>query len=185
MATEFRPDLPVCPHLPAVARPLTAAVARAGRAGGPAADYRVSLDYAQSLWREGKPAQALLQLNRAWAADLQGDEAVLREWPPPYRALDWILRDAGRSGFLGNPVRHFQHLATRMNAVRPVPRRWRAWAGMHLAARLLDPRDFPPDEPQRLAEKLVIPGIDEVIAGLETHGWAGEAAVFTAVWENA
>jgi len=33
----------------------------------------------------------------------------------PYSAILWIIQHAPPNQFLGNPVRHFQHLASRMN----------------------------------------------------------------------
>jgi hypothetical protein len=140
--------------------------------------YHAALSYAQSLWLEGKPAQALLQLNKAFSADLAGHEPVLGEWRPPYEAKAWIIRES-RQGerFLGNPVRHYQHLASRMNAVNPVPRRWRAWACFHMAERILGP-EYERDFRQIEQENLRIPEIDEIAAGLEENGWPGERGVW-------
>lgn len=139
-----------------------------------AAFYVAALSYAQSLWLEGKPAQALLQLNKAFAADLSGDDPVLRDWPPPFAAKSWIMA-ASRSGsaFLGNPVRHYQHLATRMNNVNPVPRRWRAWACFHLAEAVLGP-GYERDARQVELECIVIPTPEETEDGLRRAGWPDE-----------
>ena len=117
-----------CPYLPAVDRRLTAEWTRIHRGRRDAGFYRAALEYGQSLWMEGKPAQAILQLNKAWSADLEGGECVLSEWPLPYRALVWMLKHAPEGRFLGNPVRHFLHLATRVRGERAEIRIWRAWA---------------------------------------------------------
>lgn len=132
-----------------------------------------------SEWRS---AQALLQLNKAFSVDLAGNEAVLGEWHPPYEAKAWIIRKS-RQGerFLGNPVRHYQHLASRMNAVNPVPRRWRAWACFHMAERILGP-EFERDFRQIDEGKLRIPEADGIAAGLEENGWPGEREVWARVF---
>ena len=125
--------LPPCPHLPLPGRPLTAAsMQEAGTSRG-AGFYFLALECAQSRWLAGLPAQAVLLLNRALAADLRGDEPVLADWPFPYRAAGWIMRSRAPAQFIGNPRRHFQHLATRMVEPRKELRTWRAWACWALA----------------------------------------------------
>ncbi len=136
--------------------------------------YLAALRYAQSLWLQGKPAQAILQLNKAWSASLRGDEAVLKEHPSPFRALAWILRHVRDGDFLGNPVRHFQHLATRMSGRNAEVRTWRAWACFALSERLLDPGTFPRDEVQIRKEHLKIPDEDVILIQLNRLGWPGE-----------
>ena len=85
-----------CPWLPGVERVYAAEDVRAlGEARG-AEFYLTSLGYAQSQWRVGLPAQALLQVNRALACSLGGDEAVLGEWPLPYIAMTWLRASASR-----------------------------------------------------------------------------------------
>ena len=125
-----------------------------------AAFYLDALVFAQGHWLAGKPAQAILQLNRAFSADLREDDPVLKEWPWPYAALEWIMENAadGRAGFLGNPVRHFQHLATRMSGPRGELRIARAWECFHIARRVLAGRgDFPLDGQQIAREGIFIP----------------------------
>ena len=71
--------------------------------------YQDALRYAQSQWISGKPAQAILQLDKAWMADLPADHPVLRfpsaalsgacfgscgEWPRPETAAIWETRCA-------------------------------------------------------------------------------------------
>lgn len=126
----------------------------------------------------GKPAQAILQLNKSWLADLRGDEKVLGEHPSPYRALVWIMEHAaaGERGFMGNPVRHFQHLASRMSGPRAEVRAWRAWLCFHLAERTLGSTGFPRDGVQMVREGLWIPGMERAMAEVDARGWYGEVA---------
>ncbi|MEP4078807.1 hypothetical protein [Haloferula sp.] len=173
-----------CPYLPSVEAPLTAEWTRSHQGRRDVGFYKAALEYAQSLWREGKPAQAILQLNKAWAADLEGGEEVLEEWPLPYRALVWMLGHAAEGRFLGNPVRHFQHLATRIRGEGTELRAWRSWACFHLSSRALPSRDFPPDIQQIETEGLVLPEVGDVLVALEQQGLAGEASLVEAIIEE-
>jgi len=73
--------LPACPFLPA-ARPgldwRTLHVHREDVRG--AEFYHDCLEYAQALWQRRLAARALLCLDRAMGADLDGSDPVLREW---------------------------------------------------------------------------------------------------------
>lgn len=167
---------PPCPWLPEAGQVHDFTITRRhGTDRGPAF-YQDALGYAQSQWISGKPAQALLQLNKAWMADLFGHEAVLAEHPPPYRALAWILRCcmAENCGYLGNPVRHFQHLASRMSGPRAEIRSWRAWLCMHLAERILPCAEFPRDGRQIAREGLWIPASSRALNAVTAGGWPGE-----------
>lgn len=126
---------------------------------------------AQGLWQQGKPAQALLQLNRALAVE---PRFVASAAELPYQAMRWIIQHAGER-FIGNPVRHFQHLATRVNEPNRELRSWRAWACFHLASGVLDAAKFPRDEEQIAAENLRIPAWGDTLAALGRMGVAGEA----------
>ncbi len=169
---------PPCPWLPRIDAIHDFTLTRRHGARRDAAFYRDALRYAQSQWVCGKPAQAILQLDKAWMADLTGETMVLAEHPPPYRALAWILRRAaaGNHGYLGNPVRHFQHLASRMSGPRGAIRSWRAWLCMHLAEQILPPCGFPRDGRQLAREGLWIPSHHAALNALARHGWPGEAA---------
>ena len=167
-----------CPHLPAIEDRLDWQSMAPHREVKNAAYYLATLRYSQSLWLEGKPAQAILQLNKAWAADLPTDDPVLTTCPSPFRALCWMLDRGPTHGFFGNPVRHFQHLATRMSGPRKTPRTWRAWACFCLAENRLDPTEFPRDQEQITAESIRVPSADEVEDQLAIHGWTGEAECF-------
>ncbi len=139
--------------------------------------YLDALSFAQSQWISGKPAQAILQLNKAWMADLTGAEPILQTHPSPYRALVWIMKTAanGGHGYMGNPVRHFQHLASRMSGPRAEIRSWRAWLCFHLAEKTLS--GFPRDGEQLAREGLWIPGVRRTLHEVSAKGWEAEAKV--------
>lgn len=166
---------PPCPHLPDVGAARHPASALAAFRDGPRGGdfYRQALLCAQSRWVEGLPAQALLMLNRAMGAQLVGeDQAVLAEWPVPYRAVRWILRHGPGIGFLGNPRRHYQHLATRMSGHDPERRAARAWACWELA-RIENP-EWEADLIQISREGIVEPCPGQVSDALQAHGLPGE-----------
>lgn len=168
---------PACPWLPEVGEIHDFSITRShGEAKG-GGFYLDALRYAQSQWLVGKPAQAILQLNKAWMADLSGGDPVLLSHPPPYRALVWILEMASTrdSGYLGNPVRHFQHLASRMSGPRAETRSWRAWICLHLAEKALNPIEYPRDGEQIAREGLWIPSLQQALHEVSENGWPGEA----------
>ncbi len=148
--------------------------------------YQDALRYAQSQWISGKPAQAILQINKAWMAELAADDAVFVDFPPPYRALVWVLQQAadGKCGFLGNPVRHFQHLATRMSGPRAAVRAWRAWVCFHLAEHVLASAEFPRDGAQLTREGLWIPGFPQSCREVARLGWDGEIDEVDRAWND-
>jgi hypothetical protein len=167
--------LPPCPLLPEVTHPHGHMVTRVHAAAKCDRYYFATLCYAQSLWREAKPAQAILQLNKAFMADLRGDEEVLHKHPPPYAALAWLLENRPADAFIGNPVRHFQHLATRVTGDRKEIRAWRAWACFHLSQLVLPGDEFPIDHQQVAKEGLTFPEWKQVIVGIGQRGWVGES----------
>ncbi|MBI2813383.1 MAG: hypothetical protein HYX71_03790 [Opitutae bacterium] len=140
--------------------------------------YLTALTYAQHLWQRGLAARALLNLDRALGADLRGDEAELRDWPPPYEAMAWFLRHTPTDVFIGNPRVHFQHLADRMNEPRREQRRWRTWACWALT-RAVRP-EFPPD----LKHRVVEPPPPLIARKLAEHGLAGESALWRSVLDR-
>ena len=85
---------PACPWLPEVEEIHDYSITRRHDKAKGAGFYLDALRYAQSQWLTGKPAQAILQLNKAWMADLSGGEPELVNNPPPYQALAWILNHA-------------------------------------------------------------------------------------------
>lgn len=168
-----------CPFLPFPDRPLSAAsINQAGRDRG-AEFYFLALECAQALWLARLPAQALLLINRALSADLGGHEPVLQNWPLPYAAAAWILRHHHPDDFIGNPRRHYQHLATRMVEPRRELRTWRAWACWALAC-AIDPT-LPADSKQLDEEGVIEPSWHDIAAHLGRLGLPGE----TACWQEA
>lgn len=144
-----------------------------------AAFYLACLELAQSLWLQQRPAQAILQLNKSMMAVLPANHQVLAENPIPYRALLWIIGNASDEKFIGNPPRHFQHLATRMNHKLPQPelRIARAWCCLHLSETLLPSDKFPRDQLQIETEKLSIPTkcqAIEMLRRLTPHSHEGD-----------
>lgn len=170
------PVFPPSPHLPPARPGLDWRALHRFRAGDRGAEfYRACLEYAQTLWQRGFAARALLCLDRAFGADLRGDELVLHEAPLPYAAMGWLIAHTPRGVFLGNPRVHFQHYADRMNHPRRDQRRWRAWACWALA------RAVRPDLPGDPRHRVVEPSRAEIEAGLRAHGVPGEAEL----WERA
>lgn len=156
-------DRDPCPLLPTadvVIRPHDISDVR--KRGGPNA-YLAALTCAQSLWLQALPAQALLQLNHAMSHDF-GEENL--PWPMPYQALAWIMERRHEEGFLGNPVRHFQHLASRMSGPNKDLRVARAWVCFHLAERVLPSEKFPRDQRQIEKEELQIPEVNTLFQEL-------------------
>jgi len=172
-----------CPHLPSVSPDLrAAALRRFGKERG--ADFYLGcLECAQALWLRGLPAQSILLLNRAFASDLQGDDPVLRERPLPYAAMLWVLRSARPGDFLGNPRRHFQHLATRMVEPRRELRAARAWACWAFARKVFP--GLPGDERQLREEGLAEPDLAEIRTKLSVLGLPGEASLWEQVLDLA
>jgi GNAT superfamily N-acetyltransferase len=146
-----------CPLLPDINRVFSAADVNAlGKDRGPKF-YELSLCYAQSQCCAGFPAQAMLQVNRAFACCLSNEEPVLQRWPLPYRVMAWLMMNRRNDQFIGNPRRHFQHLATRMVEPHKELRTWRAWACWYIAKALLPESDFPGDMKQIREEGVIEP----------------------------
>jgi hypothetical protein len=134
--------------------------------------YFACLEYGQALWIHRRPARAILCLDRAFGADLSGDELELSAWPLPYAAMAWILTNAPAGIFLGNPRVHFQHYADRMNEPRREQRRWRAWACWALARAVMP--DLPGDPRHRVDE----PTHPQIGERLGHYGFPGEARLW-------
>lgn len=170
---------PSCPFLPTVSEVHDYTLTRRHAGDKGAEFYCDALRYAQSQWICGKPAQAILQLDKAWMADLPADDPVLVAFPPPYEALVWILAKAasGGCGYVGNPVRHFQHLASRMSGPRASIRSARAWVCLHLAEKTVPATHRSRDGWQLAREGLWIPGFGYVLNQVSRGGWRGEASI--------
>ena len=145
------------PHLPEAPPDFGPGHTRRHRATGGMAFHEACLQLSQSLWLQGKQAQAILQLNKA---------SMIPDQAAPYPALVWYLGNRKGDLFIGNPVRHFQHLASRMSGEHSELRSWRAWTCLHLAEFLLPPEDFPRDHKQINQENLEIPRFEEVVKKL-------------------
>ncbi|HZP60168.1 MAG TPA: hypothetical protein VFB27_07565 [Opitutaceae bacterium] len=160
---------PPCPHLPAPGPQMDWRHLHIHCEAVRGAEfYRACMAYAQHLWRRGLAARAILCLDRAFGADLRGDEPVLTDWPLPYAAMAWLMQNCPPEVFLGNPRVHFQHLAGRMNEPRREQRRWRAWACWALA-RAARPH-LSGDPHHRITE----PPLEVIAANLRAHGHPGE-----------
>ena len=175
------PSLTPCPHLPPVAAPLTHESMAGLRTDRGEVFYETALAYASSLWLQGLPARCLLLINRAFSADLQGDEPILERYPWPYAAVAWVLRHRPQPEdryFIGNPRRHYQHLATRMVPPRLEQRRWRAWACWYLAKQILPPDAFPADAKQIADKGVVEPSQGLIAERLDQYGLPGECSLW-------
>ena len=166
-----------CPLLPQISKTIRAADSRTLGSNKGLTFYRLCLEYSQSKWIQGFPAQALLQLNRAMSAHLEGDEKYLKKQPIPYSSIRWILlqRPDNKGQFLGNPRRHWQHYASRMSGPRAEVRTWRAWACFAIASRVLPHSQFPDDYEQINQEGLIIPSETEISDKLKILGFPGES----------
>ncbi len=165
-----------CPCLPPPRAGLDWRALHPHRQRGRGADfYFACVEYGATLWSRRLPARALLCLDRAFGAALDGREAVLREYPLPYAAVAWMVTHAPAGAFLGNPRVHFQHYADRLRGPHGERRRARAWACWALvrAARpgfVGDPRHV-----------VRAPSFEEIGMALEEHGHAGEAELWAGV----
>ncbi|MCX8240265.1 MAG: hypothetical protein OSB05_15735 [Akkermansiaceae bacterium] len=147
------------PHLPAASTGLGPDHTRRHRAECGERFHKACLELSQSFWQQGKPAQAILQLNKA---------SMVPDLPAPFAALVWYLCHPPEDLFIGNPVRHFQHLASRISGNHAELRSWRAWACFHLSEEILPARDFPRDAQQIKNEQLRIPSLEVIEKNLPT-----------------
>jgi hypothetical protein len=149
---------PPCPHLPEIDTPLPITHTRKHRESCGSDYFQACLELAQSLWRSGSPAQAILQLDKSFMAQ------TTKNLPLAYHAILWIIQNTPDDQFLGNPVRHFQHLASRMNMNQPSAelRIWRAWACLHLTEKC-STINYPRDTEQIKKENLTIPSIEQTL----------------------
>ena len=145
---------------------------RDGDRGG--AFYLACLRYSASRWEEGFAARAILCLDRAMGADVDGHEPEVIAHPMPYAAVAWIIAHTPEGVFLGNPRVHFQHYAGRMNEPRREQRVWRAWACWALT------RTVRPDLAADPRHPIVEPAIAEISSRLAQVGLPGERSL----WED-
>jgi hypothetical protein len=165
--------LPECPHLPLPRPGLDWRTLNAfGEGNRGEKFYDACLEYAHALWHRKYAARAMLCLDRAMGADLEGSERILALWPMPYSAMAWIMRHTPEGVFIGNPRVHFQHYADRMNEPRKEQRRWRAWACWALARKVLP---HLPGDPRHAVDE---PTARQIEARLQRHGLPGEAELW-------
>ena len=163
---------PPCPFLPSIEQEYRASeLARFRPQPKTAEFYLIALKCAQSRWLSGLPAQALLMLNRAFTVDFRSwsvsEQSIIDEHPPPYAAVQWMVLHGDQFGFLGNPRRHFQHLATRMSGELSPLRIARAWACWEIVKTARP--DFAPDERQLDKEDITEPSFDRVSRELKNR----------------
>jgi GNAT superfamily N-acetyltransferase len=170
------PINPPHPLLPEIHRVFGAEEVNAFGKDRGAAFYETCHQYAQTLWMSGFPAKCILLLNRALSCTLPVTEPIMQRWPLPYQALAWLLIHRPEDQFIGNPRRHWQHLATRMVEPNKELRSWRAWACWYLAKEILPERDFPADLKQIREESVTEPTHAEISAHLKRLSPADDAA---------
>src|SRR3954465_7150636 len=109
-----------CPYLPEPDRRFTAEDIHALGKDRSGRFYSTAMGYAQTLWLDGFPAKALLQVNRAMACVLPELSLMPRgramgdpgSGEPgycgaPYHAKAWIMHHRPANTFIGNPRRHY------------------------------------------------------------------------------
>ncbi|TDU73099.1 ribosomal protein S18 acetylase RimI-like enzyme [Prosthecobacter fusiformis] len=168
------------PLLPTIDRTYKAEEINAfGKDRGPAF-YETCHLYAQSLWQIGFPAKCILLLNRALSSPMPGTEPLFQRLPLPYQAMAWLLIHRPADQFIGNPRRHWQHLATRMVEPNKELRAWRAWACWYLAKEILPEADFPADLEQLREEGVVEPTQGDIADHLQDLSPADDLAQWQA-----
>ena len=151
--------------------------------------YDAAMNYAQTLWLHGFPAKSLLLINRALSCNLPDVSLTHRPTDPPahsaapYQAKAWILINRPPDKFIGNPRRHYQHLATRMVEPHKQLRTWRAWACWYIAKQLLREDEHPPDFEQVREELIVKPRRFEIADKLRALSPADDLAAWEAALE--
>lgn len=156
-----------CPFLPSCGRPLSWRDLNALRADQGTELYRLCLEYGQQLWLDELPARALLAVDRALYCDVPGEAEVLIEYPMPYRAIGWMVKQPGEQ-FTGNARVHYQHLADRVRGERAELKKWRAWAAWAVTRQV---------QPELIGDPLHLvtePALAEIEAGLREFGISGE-----------
>jgi len=167
-----------CPFLPVPDREYHASdITRFGNERS-IAFYNVALHYAQTHWLTGFPAKALLLINRALSCYLPEVSLLVEE--KPYHAVAWILKNRPEDRFIGNPRRHYQHLATRMVEPHKELRVWRAWACWYLAKAILPKLDYPSDTKQIREEGIVEPRKQDIAEKLKELSPSDDLAAWEA-----
>ena len=172
------PDISNIPYLPSPAQDMNWRDLNRFKSSDRGSDfYKTCLDYSQVLWRQRLPARAILCLDRAWGADLNGDEPILESWPLPYQALVYILQNAPTEVFLGNPRIHFQHYADRLGEPRLEQRKWRSWACWALSCKVRP--DFQNDPDHDVEE----PSLEKIAQKLDQYGHVEETKLWKSIFQ--
>ena len=163
-----------CPYLPSCGRTLSWRDLAAWRDDQGPGLYLTCLEYGQQLWLDRLPARSLLAVDRALYCDVDPADEAVRAYPPPYRAIGWMVGQPSE-GFTGNARVHYQHLADRVRGDRAEVKQWRAWAAWAIV------RQARPDLPGDPRHAVVEPGLAEIAARLRAVGGDAE----TAEWRRA
>ena len=163
-----------CPYLPSCQKKLSWRELNALRDDQGEELYLLCLEYGQQLWLENLPARALLAVDRALYCDVSADAESLINYPLPYAAIGWLVRQPTEQ-FTGNARVHYQHLADRVRGDRAVQKKWRAWAAWAIVRRVRP--DLPADSDHVVNE----PTHSEITQALQLHGMKGEVET----WEKA
>lgn len=166
------------PFLPSPDRPYTANDIHALGNDRSETFYLTALHYAQTLWLNRFPAKSLLLINRALSCRLP-QTSLITPWQP-YQAVAWILIHRPADAFIGNPRRHYQHLATRMVEPHKALRTWRAWACWYLACKILPQSEFPGDQKQIREEGIIEPRRADIEQNLRLLSPADDASAWLA-----
>ncbi len=169
----------MCPHLPAPDEQMTHHCLTELRGADRELFYFTALKYGHSLWLRGHAGRSILAITRALYADVSEDADILKQWPLPYAALQWIVSNHDSDHFPGNPRISFQHQATRLRGDRQVLRRARAWAVWALI------REANPTLPGDLAQGIEEPTLEHIEAELRAIGHPNEVTIWRAALADA
>jgi ribosomal protein S18 acetylase RimI-like enzyme len=169
---------PPCPFLPEIDRVYRATDVTSLGKDRSAAFVAVSLRYAQSQWQAGLPAQAMLQVNRVLSCAIPTEAMPADTLAHCYQTMAFLMRDRQAGQFIGNPRRHFQHLATRMVPPHAELRTWRAWACWYLAKGLLPEAEYPGDAKQIRDEAVIEPCCGQIDQQLRQLSPADDSAAW-------
>jgi hypothetical protein len=158
-----------CPHLPVPDAQMSHRCLTELKGAAPADFYYTALQYGHYLWLQGHAGRAILAITRACYSNVAEADPILKEWPLPYAALQWIVANHHSDHFPGNPRISFQHQATRLRGERQELRRTRAWAVWAII------RATRPDLSGDAAQGIIEPSTEAIEAQLHLHGHKNEA----------
>lgn len=162
------PSRPPCPFLPEAPERMNYRSLSAHGERRDAAFYLSALSYGQFLWQSGRSARAILAITRGLYSEVSDRDSILTQFPLPYKAIGWIVRNHPGDSFLGNPRVSFQHQADRVRGARRPLLSTRAWAAWWVV-RVADPLLM--GDPNHIVRE---PSPDEIVLGLERYGITSE-----------